>query len=340
MDAETLFELEWPYLLACLPGGGDLDESARRHGALTRRREVDSASTLLRLALAYGFCGLSLRQTAAWAEATGAASISNVALLKRLRSAASWLGYLLTLKLAESAPLPTAAARHLNLRLVDATTIRAPGSPGADFRLHLGFNLTQQSIDQLELSGQEGGETFRRFRCAPGDLLIADAGYAQRPGLYSVLRAGAHFLIKHNWWSLPLTGLDGQPLAVATLVRSLPDAQPRSFPVLIRAAQDHSTPAFCGWLALLRKSEAAAQQSRERLLRRRSRQQHRLDPRALELAAYTCLLTSLPPGGVELRCGAGLVPLPLADRDVVQAAEGAIGAGAAAPAAIPSWGGA
>jgi len=52
-----------------------------------RLREVDSASTLLRLALAYGFCQMSLRQTAAWAEAAGIARISDVALLKRLQKA-------------------------------------------------------------------------------------------------------------------------------------------------------------------------------------------------------------------------------------------------------------
>src|ERR687886_756680 len=46
---------------------------------------------LLRLALAYGPGGLSLRQAAAWAQAHGVAVLSDVALLKRLSRAAEWL---------------------------------------------------------------------------------------------------------------------------------------------------------------------------------------------------------------------------------------------------------
>jgi len=67
MEPQELMELQWPYLLGCLPEQ-DLEGSAREWGAIVRLREVDSASTLLRLALAYGFCQMSLRQTAAWAE--------------------------------------------------------------------------------------------------------------------------------------------------------------------------------------------------------------------------------------------------------------------------------
>jgi len=66
MDTQELFEHEWPFLLSYLPRGVDLDEAAFQTGAILRRREVGSGSTLLRLAMAYGFCGLSLRQTAAW----------------------------------------------------------------------------------------------------------------------------------------------------------------------------------------------------------------------------------------------------------------------------------
>ena len=92
MDAQTALKYQWPYLRSFLAEEADLEASARDTGALVRRREVGSASDLLRLALAYGFCGLSLRETAAWAEANGIASISNVALLKRLRASANWLG--------------------------------------------------------------------------------------------------------------------------------------------------------------------------------------------------------------------------------------------------------
>jgi len=299
MDMEALFAMEWPYLLGCLPAGIKLEESARRYRAITRRRAVDSASTLLRLILAYGFCGLSLRQTAAWAEAAGAASISNVALLKRLRSAADWLGYLVTAKLADTAPFPSRTARKYNIRLVDATTIRGPGDTSTYYRLHLGFNLGRQIIDHVEVTDHHGGETLKRFTFAPGDLVIGDCGYAHSPGLRGVVKAGAHFLVRHNWQSLPLDHPDGRPLDLLHIVRDLPDAEAVSFPVMVRSSRDKRTPAFTARLVVLRKSEEAAQLARSRILRRRTRQGKELDPRSLEFAGYTCLITSLAPEDVD-----------------------------------------
>jgi len=249
--------------------------------------------------LAYGFCGLSLRQTAAWAEACGVASISNVALLKRLRSSADWLGHLVAAKLAESAALPSLANTGYNIRLVDATTIRGPGDTSSYFRLHLGFNLKRQVIDHLEVTSERGGESLKRFSFAPGDLVVGDAGYARSPGLYSVIQAGADFLVNHSWQSLPLTQLDGQPLDLLQLVRSLPDAEATTFPVMVRRSRDKRTPAFEARLVLLRKSEQAARQARAKVLRRRSRQSKKPDPRSLEYAGYVCLLTSLEPATVD-----------------------------------------
>ena len=101
MDAQESLENEWPYLLSFLPPEETLEATARSCGAIQRRRAVAEASTLLRLALVYGFCGFSLRQTAAWAEAADIASLSDVALLKRFRKTPDWLGHLLGVKLAE-----------------------------------------------------------------------------------------------------------------------------------------------------------------------------------------------------------------------------------------------
>jgi hypothetical protein len=47
-------------------------------GAFTRAREIKNAAALLRLAPGYGGLGMSLRETCAWAEASGIASLSEV----------------------------------------------------------------------------------------------------------------------------------------------------------------------------------------------------------------------------------------------------------------------
>src|SRR6266705_466368 len=82
----------WREVRSRLPAGFDLEKTARSRGAFTRAREVKSAEALLRLALAYGACGMSLRETCAWAEAAGIASLSDPSLLERLAKASPWLG--------------------------------------------------------------------------------------------------------------------------------------------------------------------------------------------------------------------------------------------------------
>src|SRR5438067_7283619 len=61
METTKAIQEDWPFLLTLLPG--DLDASAKAFGALLRKRAVGSAEVLLRLAFAYGYCGLSLRRS-------------------------------------------------------------------------------------------------------------------------------------------------------------------------------------------------------------------------------------------------------------------------------------
>src|SRR2546423_9486599 len=82
----------WPEVSARFPAGFDLEATARLRGAFTRAREIKNAETLLRLALAYGGLGMSLRGTCVWAEAGGVNRFSDPSLLARLCQAAPWPG--------------------------------------------------------------------------------------------------------------------------------------------------------------------------------------------------------------------------------------------------------
>src|ERR1041385_8849130 len=86
---EQLAASDWDLVKRLLPNDWQL--SARQCGALRRTRNVDSAETLLRLILLHVAGGLSLRQTVVRAEAFGWATLSDMALLKRLRAATNWL---------------------------------------------------------------------------------------------------------------------------------------------------------------------------------------------------------------------------------------------------------
>lgn len=289
MDCMETFEFDWDALIASLP---ELEMSARKMGALTRRRAVDSAETLLRLALVHASCDHSLRETAAWAEMSGTAKISDVALLKRFRRCGPWLGHLVLGKLAERYQLRTEFAHDLRVRLVDATHLSSPGAKGTNWRLHLGLDLESLTIDHVEFTDSRGGESLDRFPVSAGEVLIGDRGYAHRNPMVRVDLAGGHFVVRLPWSTVPLNEPTGESFDLFQFLRSLPDAHPCDASVSITSS-DHQV-ISCRLIAL-RKSAAAAAAAREKAMKEGHRRRKSIDIRSLEAAEYTILLTNLEP---------------------------------------------
>src|SRR5471030_3006032 len=136
----------WLEVSARFPAGFDLEATARLRGAFTRVREIKNAETLLRLALAYGGVGMSLRETCAWAEASGIASLSDPSLIERLRKAAPWLGDIVAALLAEQEEGPAKRWAGYRLRALDGTSICRPGADGMTWRLHVGYDLARGQV--------------------------------------------------------------------------------------------------------------------------------------------------------------------------------------------------
>jgi len=291
MRNAEIVEFQWPYLSTLIGSTEEITRSAVAAGALVRRREVRSADTLLRLAITYGFCGFSLRQTAAYAQTVGFASISDVALLKRLRRCGPWLGELLAQKLAQRAGRAELPGNHLRLRLIDATTVARPGSTGIDWRLHMSMNVSRGRVDHIDLTDAKGAETLTRFAFASSDLVIADRGYAKAKDLDHVSRANAFFIIRTSRHSVKLEHRDGRPFDYVEGLNQLPEAAAGEFAVQVRVSPRHALP--CRLIGI-RKSEPAAERTRSKILAE-SRKKHRItDPRTLESAGFMAVLTNLP----------------------------------------------
>src|SRR3989304_6680366 len=114
---------EWEVLARLLPlGWRDL---ARETGAMPRARgEIPSPEVLLQVLLLHVATGLSLKQAAARAQVQGLAAISDVGLLKRLRSSEAWLRELARRMFGASrfARVGARPPQGRRLRAVDATT--------------------------------------------------------------------------------------------------------------------------------------------------------------------------------------------------------------------------
>jgi hypothetical protein len=285
----------WPEVSAHFPAGFDLEATARSHGAFTRAREIKNAETLLRLALAYGGCGMSLRETCAWAEAGGIVSLSDPSLLDRLCKAGPWLGDMVAALIAEQAKVPAGRWAGYRLRALDGTSICQPGADRTTWRLHVGYDLATGQVDQLELTDVHGAENLQRLSYRVGDIVLGDRYYARPRDLRPVMEAGADFIVRTGWNSLRLLQANGEPFdlfaALAAQVEQEGEVQvrihegttgtPPSGPLMLR-------------LVIRRKDPEQAAAELKRLLKDAKKRGKQPDPRSLEAAKYILLLTSLP----------------------------------------------
>jgi hypothetical protein len=284
----------WPEVSARLPADFDMEATARARGAFTRAREIKNAETLLRLALAYGGLGMSLRETCAWAEAGGIVSMSDPSLLDRLCKAGPWLGDIVAALIAEQAKVPAGRWSGYRLRALDGTSICQPGADRTTWRLHVGYDLATGQVDQLELTDGKGAENLQRLTYRPGDIVLGDRYYARPRDLRPVIDAGADFIVRTGWNSLRMLQANGEPFDLfATLTAQIEQESEVQVRIHEGMTQTPSEPLLLR-LVIRRKDRQQAEAEQKRLLKDAKKRGKQPDPRSLEAAKYILLLTSLP----------------------------------------------
>jgi hypothetical protein len=284
----------WPEVSARLPADFDLEATARLRGAFTRARAIKKPETLLRLALAYGGLGMSLREVCTWAEAGDIAKLSDPSLIERLCKVAPWLGDIVAALIAEQAKMPAARWAGYRLRALDGTTICEPGAGGITWRLHVGYDLATGQVDHLELTDAHGAEKLQRLTYRSGDIVLGDRGYAKPRDLRPVMDAGADFIVRTGWNALRLLQANGDPFDLFAALAAQ-SQQEGEVPVCIHeGTQVQPLKPLMLRLVIRRKDPEQAQAEQERLLKNARKRGKQPDPRSLEAAKYILLLTSLP----------------------------------------------
>ena len=125
-NAASVLTDQFSDLLKRLPAGLDLDRLALETKAIRRRREVVDGARLLRITLARGPGGLSLRQTSAWASMQGIAELSNPGVKYRPDQAVAFLAALVEHLLAAKVPGADLRWPGRILRLADGTCVSKP----------------------------------------------------------------------------------------------------------------------------------------------------------------------------------------------------------------------
>lgn len=267
--------------------GIDLEKTAKETKALQRKRGIRCAKDLLRLILFYASSDWSLRLVGAWAWLSGIGSLSDVAVLKRLRNSQKWIGTLVA-RLLQNRVTVLQSLPGVRLRLVDATTISLPGSKGIDWRLHLSFDLGNLCLDGVELTDQYGGESLARFAAQNNEIVVADGAYPFASGMAPVLNAGAGLIVRINWRNVPVLGPEGQRFEIIPWLKTLS--------TLSETLIWMNTPQ--GWFHFRLLASPLPpdkiEEARRRTRLRHQRKQKPLNENTLFAAGFVLLLTNLP----------------------------------------------
>jgi hypothetical protein len=294
MNQALFSDVGWSGVAGRLPAGFDLVATAREHGAFVRARGVGSAEDLLRLALIYGATSLSLRGTAAWAETTGLAELSDVALLERLQRAGDWLGSIVEALLSAAiAPVIAGSGGTRRVRLVDATMACGPGPNGGQWRLHADYALGRSRFIGFKLSDQHEAESLEHFEPTAGDIFVADRFYAKARQLHHVVAGDADFLVRRGITSCRLRHADGTKVDLARTLSAVGRRKTLDIPVLVPAPAESGAAPICARLIIRHLGERAAQAARRRASHKAAKSGQKAKAKRLKAAEYIMLLTSL-----------------------------------------------
>jgi hypothetical protein len=147
--------------------------------------------------------------------------------------------------------------------------------------------------DFLEITpvqGKGNGESFRRFRLAPEDLVLGDAGYCTPAGIEYVSQQRAQVLVRVNPHNLPIFGPRGHNWDLLLRLRQLRVGRAGEWKVSVHGPQQ----AVPGRICALRKSEQGIRKAQRRLRRRARGNAAKLPSETLEYAKYVIVFTTLP----------------------------------------------
>jgi hypothetical protein len=278
---------EWRVIESLLPAGWR--DAARALGAFRRARYVNDPAVLLRLLLFHAVNGGGLRETVAQARASGIVAISQVALLKRLRTSGNWLAWIgagLCRTLREQPRVP----EGLRPRVIDSTTVQGPASKGTQWRVHYALDLATLTCDWYELTDVHGAELLERTPMQNGDVLLADRNYLRPAAVQAAAKAGAHLLIRMRWQHPRMHDLQGRDFRALAHAQRLKVGQVGEWPVVLADSQGVPVP---GRVVATKLPGPLVARAVRRIGRIASRKSKTPDPRSLQAAQFVIAFTTL-----------------------------------------------
>ena len=281
-NPDTLFE----ELLQDLPP--ETMQLAREFKAFVRAKKVKTPAQLLRVVFLY--CGLdkSLREVAGTFTALYE-SMTDQAVAERLRACGPWVKAMLRRMLPLSAVETLPQGRRFVV--IDASSLQAPGATGTDHRLHIAMDLVSLQFLEVLVSDVHTGETLKHFTLAPGDVAVADRGYAHCQGMRAAVQQGADLIVRLNPFSVVLRDAVGGPLELCAALKRQHTETLRTLAVeLCATGGQHEVR---GWVHAYRLNAEQANRARQKC--RQGHKKGTPTAESLWLAGWVLVFTTLAP---------------------------------------------
>ena len=282
-----------------------MDELAKRTGAVQRKRGVCSSVDLLRMLFLYASSNFSFRILAVAACALGISTISDTAWRKRFSKAAPFLREILHSLLSSLLPAADISAfqKVKHVLLVDASVIRQEGKQQEQQRIHLCYSLNENRMKQVKVSDKHTAESLTHFSMEKGDLVMADAGYGTAQNYIYAQEQGADVILRITPKNFCLYDADGKKISLAALLEEAEEKHMEWIEVFGFCRYKGKT----GFVRVIahRLPACQAAKARRRKTRKASKNQHRIGSGTLLSAGFITVITSL---GAEY-CGEEILHL-------------------------------
>jgi hypothetical protein len=188
---------QFKQLLKLLPEGWE--EKAKDLGALQRGREIKTPEELLRLILLYLTEGKSMAGTSAITNLSGTATMSKVAVFKRIQNSGEWLQWMCTHIYRKAGLLIEKPLwlKNKNVLLIDGSEDARGGKERLHFMLHYSMDMFTLASRDFTITDEENGEKLTNFtKLGTDDIVIADRAYGTLKGIAHLKEYGADYILR------------------------------------------------------------------------------------------------------------------------------------------------
>jgi len=209
---------------------------------------------------------------------------------KKIVRCVPWLTYLLSDALSVLALKDNGAYQGENVHLLDGSIFKQVGKNGKELRLHMDYNLTNGTMEEIEITDIETAESVQVTAIKARHIYIADAGFGKGKNLAHIVLRKANALFRMTPSQVRLA-TDSKGVNKIDMLDKLNTKEKLvEFSCFIHSSDGKYIPVR---LIASRLPEDKAMLAKERKRRNASKKQNKLKAETLVHAEWVILMTSL-----------------------------------------------